>query len=68
MHERIKQLLEKARVQDYWSVEQARYMVDYIDHEKFSTLLIEECAEIADANWRNQCPGFYIKEYFGVKE
>lgn len=68
MNEQIRELLEKVTKRDYWSADQHRYLVDYVNQEKFAELIIRECAEIADTHWRNQCPGFYIKEHFGVKE
>lgn len=45
----IKELLEKARVQDYWSVDEARFMVDHIDQNKFCKLIIERLCEEFDA-------------------
>lgn len=40
---------------------------DMPECQKLVELIVLECAEIADTHWRNQCPGFYIKEHFGVK-
>jgi hypothetical protein len=70
MNERIKQLLEKARVQDYWSVDEHRYLVDYIDHEKFADLIIEDCAQQA-ALWYPYGVGkctLSIRQFLGTKD
>jgi hypothetical protein len=38
-----------------------------IFNKKFAELIVRECAEIADCNWRNACPGVYVREHFGVE-
>jgi hypothetical protein len=60
MNERLKQL-----------VEQAGYSKDYLEiglpsnMEKFVKLIVQECAEIAEAGWA--APGIQIKQHFGVE-
>lgn len=44
------------------------YQAPEFDYEKFAELIVRECAEVADCHWRNQCPGHYVKEHFGVEE
>ena len=44
----INELLEKARVKDYWSVDECRYMVDHIDQNKFCKLIVERLCQEFD--------------------
>ena len=64
MNERIKQLAEKARIKDHWSIDEGRYLTNYLDEKKFAELIVGECAtqclSLDDAN--------KIKQHFGVEE
>jgi hypothetical protein len=72
MNERIKELAEQARVKSHWSIDEARYLVNYLNEEKFAELIVKECAEIADTadatreKW--QSIGKFVREHFGVEE
>lgn len=68
MNKRIEALLEQARTKDYWS--EGRYLVDFINQEKFAQSIIRECAKIADLADENKCEciGGNILTHFGVKE
>ena len=45
MNERIKQLAEQARIKDHWSINEARYLTNYLDEKKFAELIVAECIE-----------------------
>ena len=69
MNNRIEALLEQARTKDYWS--EGRYLVDFINQEKFAKLIIRECAKIATDHHENDeggHPGEKIENYFGIEE
>ena len=36
-------LAEQARIQDHWSVDEGRYLTDYLDEQKFAELIVAEC-------------------------
>ena len=48
MNERIKALAEKARIKDHWSIDEGRYLTNYLDEKKFAELIVKECG-----NWFN---------------
>ena len=48
MNERIRQLAEQARIKDHWSIDEARYLTNYLDEKKFAELIVRECAKIAE--------------------
>jgi hypothetical protein len=50
MNERIKELAEQARVKSHWSIDEARYLVNYLNEEKFAELIVKECAGMFDKN------------------
>ena len=50
MNERIKELAEQARVKSHWSIDEARYLVNYLNEEKFAELIVKECADLFDKN------------------
>jgi hypothetical protein len=52
MNERIKQLAEQARVKSHWSIDEARYLVNYLNEEKFAELIVKETMQIV----ANQLP------------
>jgi hypothetical protein len=66
MDDRIKQLADKAQEYAEWTTPQGLEWFPTFK-EKFAELIVQECAEIADCSWRTQCPGFMIKEHFGVE-
>ena len=43
MNERIRELAEKARIKDHWSINEGRYLTNYLDEQKFAELIIAEC-------------------------
>ena len=80
MNERIKQLAEKARIKDHWSIDEGRYLTNYLDEKKFAELIVKECAGVCHThgwgmlehgmsghNIADDC-GTLIKEHFGVEE
>ena len=75
MNERIRLLAEQARIKDHWSIDEARYLTNYLDEKKFAQLIVRECAEIAynkqykhsSAHTRGDCAEA-IKQHFGVEE
>ena len=82
MNERIRELAEQARIKDYWSIDEARYLTNYLDEKKFAELIVRECMNICaeqeeDIRTRIKDEGkaataymirAYIKEHFGVEE
>jgi len=73
MTERIKELIEQATVRDYWSVDQGRYIVDFVDQEKFAKLIIKECESVSISNSRRDDDmgaiiARKITQHFGVEE
>ena len=84
MNERIKELAGQATVKGHWSVDEGRYLINYVNQEKFAELIIRECELVVadqltrdgDANdeWdRGYISGMwaatrYMKEHFGVEE
>jgi hypothetical protein len=67
MNERIKQLAEQARIKDHWSMDERRYLTNYLDENKFAKLIVQECAKIADIAEPYKANDL-IKQYFGVEE
>jgi len=45
MNRRIKELAEQARIKDHWSIDEARYLTNYLDEKKFAELIVQECLE-----------------------
>ena len=43
MNERIKELAEQARIKDHWSMDERRYLTNYLDENKFAELIVREC-------------------------
>ena len=77
MNERIKQLAEKARIKDHWSIDEGRYLTNYLDEKKFAELIVRECAitvidrcemRNADDVRRAEYHAKRIKQHFGVEE
>ena len=80
MNERIKQLAEQARIKDHWSIDEARYLTNYLDEKKFAELIVKECIKLCEHQANNQEYDQYdmgmqvkaedikalIKEHFGV--
>ena len=78
MNERIKKLAEKARIKDHWSIDEGRYLTNYLDEKKFAELIVRECANHCDllldhkisSEWSrgtHDCSRA-IKKHFGVEE
>ena len=73
MNERIKQLADQARIKDHWSIDEGRYLTNYLNEQKFAELIVGECEQMSLKNsHRNDDMGAIIarqiKEHFGVKE
>jgi hypothetical protein len=43
MNEQIKRLAEQARIKDHWSIDEGRYLTNYLDEQKFAQLIVEKC-------------------------
>lgn len=41
MNERIKELAEQSRIKDHWSIDEGRYLTNYLDEQKFAELIVE---------------------------
>jgi hypothetical protein len=71
MNERIRQLAEQARIKDHWSIDEGRYLTNYLNEQKFAELIVRECARVY---WRiddGEIHGEYVnalKKHFGVEE
>jgi hypothetical protein len=78
MNERIRQLAEQARIKDHWSMDERRYLTNYLDENKFAELIVRECIGIVEKNESEMHydNGMYpvhptvceIREHFGVEE
>lgn len=69
MNKQIAALLEQARTKDYWS--EGRYLVDFINQEKFAKLIIRECVTMLDNNGNyliDDVATKQIEKYFGIEE
>ena len=69
MNERIRQLAEQARIKDHWSMDERRYLTNYLDEQKFAELIVGECVGIADEyDGVGSTIVNKIKQHFGVEE
>jgi len=48
MNERIRQLAEQARIKDHWSMDERRYLTNYLDEQKFAELIVRECVQVCE--------------------
>jgi hypothetical protein len=58
MNERIKKLAEQARIKDHWSIDEGRYLTNYLNEQKFAELIVRECVnreELLGAIARGWC-------------
>jgi hypothetical protein len=58
MNERIKKLSEQARIKDHWSIDEGRYLTNYLNEQKFAELIVRECVnreELLGAIARGWC-------------
>ena len=75
MNDRIKALAEQARIKDHWSIDEARYLTNYLDEKKFAELIVRECAKnavlFAGSTTIQGLPSKHIENYmlkhFGVE-
>ena len=67
MNERIRQLAEQARIKDHWSIDEGRYLINYLNEQKFAELIVRECIRI-DVENRDAPPGVAIAKHFGVEQ
>ena len=70
MNERIRQLAEQARIKDHWSMDERRYLTNYLDEQKFAELIVRECIQAVDnvGGYNEEFHMNAIKEHFGVEE
>lgn len=81
MNERIRALAEQARIKDHWSIDEGRYLTNYLNEQKFADLIVNRCIEIVESiepgyeDYRNQIEDAFrrdcvteIKYDFGVEE
>lgn len=71
MNERIEKLALQARIKDHWSIDEARYLTNYLDEKKFAELIVQECANVANSGIdpaESHLIGNDILEHFGVEE
>jgi hypothetical protein len=71
MNERIRQLAEQARIKDHWSMDERRYLTNYLDEQKFAELIVKECVTVAMRAVSDDEPKeawYLIQEHFGVDE
>ena len=69
MNKQIAELLEQARTKDYWS--EGRYLVDFINQEKFAKLIVMESVRVCNSMDKHQTPydcADNLKEHFGIEE
>ena len=58
MNERIKKLAEQARIKDHCSIDEGRYLTNYLNEQKFAELIVRECVnreELLGAIARGWC-------------
>ena len=81
MNERIKELAEQARIKDHWSIDEGRYLTNYLDEKKFAELIVAECVKLCEHKSNNDIYDPYdmgmsakaedintaIKQHFGVE-
>lgn len=78
MNERIEKLLKQATINDHWSIDEGRYLTDYLNEQKFAELIVRECKENFAKVWYEQgvdCRGAELDKFmtrfdqhFGVEE
>ena len=77
MNERIKQLAEQARIKDHWSIDEGRYLTNYLNEQKFAQLIVRECIQAIQNESMNSSDEFEhglrfaegaILDHFGVEE
>jgi hypothetical protein len=69
MNERIKQLALQARIKDHWSIDEARYLTNYLDEQKFAELIVRECCGIVHSKTDESIRVVMaIEQHFGVEE
>ena len=69
MNEQIKELAEQARIKDHWSVDEGRYLTNYLDEQKFAELIIQEICTLIkpDEEWRKDASWGYLGGEEGVE-
>jgi hypothetical protein len=70
MNKRIRELSEQARIKDHWSMDERRYLTNYLDEQKFAELIVKECVTVAMKAVSDDEPKeawYLIKEHFGVE-
>ena len=67
MNDHIQKLLDQSRIQSHWSMDERRYLVDFVDQEKFADLIVKECIDYCGENL-SKTVGGALKIHFGVEE
>jgi hypothetical protein len=49
MNEQIKRLAEQARIKDHWSIDEGRYLTNYLDEQKFAEFIVQHCIDKIEA-------------------
>ncbi len=52
MNERIQELYKQATIKDHWSIDEGRYLTDYLNEQKFAELIVKETMQVV----ANQLP------------
>ena len=68
MNERLQQLASKARIKDHWSIDEGRYLTNYLDEQKFAELIVRECADVAFLEANSRKTQRAVLQHFGVEE
>ena len=45
-NDRIRELAEKARIKDHWSIDEGRYLSNYLYEQKFAELMVKETMQV----------------------
>jgi hypothetical protein len=69
MNDKIKEIAQKARIKDHWSVDEGRYLTNYFDEQKFAELIIQEICTLIkpDEEWRRDASWGYLGGEEGVE-
>lgn len=69
MNDKIKEIAQKARIKDHWSVDEGRYLTNYLDEQKFAELIIQEICTLIkpDEEWRRDASWGYLGGEEGVE-
>lgn len=43
-------LAEQSRIRDHWSIDEGRYLTDYLDEQKFAQAIVQECINACESH------------------